>query len=93
MFGLAKSLSHVSLFVSVNVTRGGGLKVGVDVIWPCVRRWERTLVKREERVCRPLLFFNAGSVDNLAEPISFCVACDFSEKPCRMTLSVNWSSG
>lgn len=32
--GFARSFNQISLFVSVTVTRGGGLKVDADVIWP-----------------------------------------------------------
>jgi hypothetical protein len=85
ILGFAKSRSHVSLFVSVKVTRGGGLKVGVDLIWPWARRCERTLVNRDERVCKPVLCFTAGNMDTLAEPVSFCVVWDLSKKPCRIT--------
>ena len=92
MVGLARSLSHISLFVSVTVTRGGGLKVESAVIFPWALRWARTLVNNEDNVCRPLLCFKDGYMEAFAEPVSFCDICDLSKKPWRMTGSENWSS-
>src|ERR1700728_4454345 len=89
MVGFARSFSHVSLFVSVKVTRGGGLKVEGDVIWLWARRCFRTPVKSEERVCKLLLLFKVGNIDNLAYAVSFCIIWDLSKKPDRMRWSLN----
>lgn len=50
MVGFARSFNHISLFVSVTVTRGGGLKVDAEVIWPCALRCASTLVKSADNV-------------------------------------------
>ncbi len=93
MVGLARSFNHISLFVSVTVTRGGGLKVDAEVICPWALRCASTLVNRDDNVCSPVLCLREGSIDGFADPVSFCVICALSKYPCRITGSENWSSG
>lgn len=76
--GFARSFNHISRFVSVTVTRGGGLKVEAEVICPLNRRCAITLVKRDDSVCSPLLCLSAEKMAPLADPVSFCVICALS---------------
>lgn len=91
--GFARSRSQVSLFVSVKVTRGGGLNVGVEVIWPWSLLWPITRANRAPSVCRPFFCLNAGYMVCLADEVSFCVVWLLSKWPCRIALSVKLSSG
>jgi hypothetical protein len=55
--GFDKSRSQASRFVSVTVTRGGGLNVDGAVHLPITCRFSMTWVKRYDSVCNPIWFF------------------------------------
>lgn len=58
--GLARSLSHASLLVSVKVTLGGGLKVEGAVQRRIEALLSSTWTKRADNTPRPFLFFKLG---------------------------------
>lgn len=91
--GLARSLSQPSLFVSVTVTRGGGLNVEAELIWPLCRLEPRIPVKTVESAYSPLLCFRLGNIVPLADEVSTCATGALSKKPVCIKVWVKWSSG
>lgn len=71
MAGFARSLSQISRFVSVKVTRGGGLKVEGAVICPRCLRWLSTPMNMVDSALRPPFCFKAGNMANRADEASF----------------------
>lgn len=91
--GLARSLSQASLFVSVTVTRGGGLKVEAELIWPLCRLEPRMPVKTVDRAYSPLLCFRLGNIAPLADEVSTWATGALSKNPVCIKVWVKWSSG
>ena len=91
--GLARSLSQPSRFVSVTVTRGGGLKVEAELIWPLCRLDPRMPVKTVESAYNPLLCFRLGNIKPLADEVSTCATGALSKNPVCIKVCVKWSSG
>ena len=70
MAGFARSFSQNSLFVSVNVTRGGGLNVDGAVTCPLCRFWFKTPIKIVDKALSPVFCLRTGTIDNRALPES-----------------------
>lgn len=68
--GFARSRNQVSLFVSVKVTRGGGLNDGAAVIWECSLLCPKTCANKDPSVCRPFFCRSEGYNCCLADVVS-----------------------
>lgn len=73
--GLARSRNQASLLLSVNVTRGGGLKVDADatLLWACL--FSIAAAKTDDSTCKPERCFSWAYRDGRAVFDSFCDTC------------------